>query len=59
MKWLINAVVPIALAGMLTNVIPWIIVLIPLPDKDICWLYFLTRAPIVISNLKQGVYITG
>ena len=41
----VNNIVPLAALGLLTNFVPYMIVLIPLQDKDICWLYFITRSP--------------
>jgi len=42
----VNIVVPLCILGFITNIFPYMLILIPVEHKDICWLYFITRSPI-------------
>ena len=55
----VNKIVPLAILGLMTNFIPYMIVLIPLQDKDICWLYFITRSPFQIQTITSNVYFSS
>lgn len=41
----VNYIVPLAILGLLANFIPWLLVIVPLEEQDVCWFYYLTRSP--------------
>ena len=44
-KACVNWVVPLAIIGLITNFIPYMMVITPVNEQDVCWFYFLTRSP--------------
>ena len=49
-------VVPLTLFGICANFYPYLIMVIPLDDQDMCWFYFLTTSPYQIKYLENWVY---
>jgi len=41
----VNGIVPLIILAMMANFSPYTMVFVPIVEQDICWLYFLTRAP--------------
>ena len=41
----VNWVVPLAIIGLITNFIPYLMIITPVDEQDVCWFYFLTRSP--------------
>ena len=55
----VNWIVPLAIIGLFANFIPWLLVIIPLEEQDVCWFYFLTRSPYQLDFIPQGLYDTA
>jgi hypothetical protein len=41
----VNYIVPLAIVGLIANFIPYLMVIVPVDEEDVCWFYFLTRSP--------------
>jgi len=37
---IVNAIIPLTLLGLLSNFVPWLQIIIPLDNSDVCWLYY-------------------
>ena len=53
---IINYTIPLLVLGLSANFIPFLIVLIPVFEQDICWFYFLTRAPNRMNFVPNWLY---
>lgn len=52
----VNYIVPLAILGLLANFIPYLLVIVPLEEQDVCWFYFLTRSPYQLEEIPETVY---
>lgn len=41
----VNIIVPLAILGLFANFIPYLLIIVPLEEQDVCWFYYLTRSP--------------
>ena len=55
----VNMIVPLIVFAMIANFSPLTMVSVPIIEQDICWLYFLTRAPYQLETLNNGLYWTA
>lgn len=52
----VNIIVPLAILGLLANFIPYLLVIVPLEEQDVCWFYYLTRSPYQLNNIDNWLY---
>lgn len=52
----VNIIVPLAILGLLANFIPYLLIIVPLEEQDVCWFYYLTRSPYQLDFISKGVY---
>lgn len=52
----VNIIVPLTILGLLANFIPYLLVIIPLEEQDVCWFYYLTRSPYQLDFISMGLY---
>lgn len=55
----VNIIVPFAMLGLFANFIPWLLILVPLEEQDVCWFYFLTRSPYQLDYIEPWIYTTA
>ena len=52
----VNIIVPLAILGILANFIPYVLILVPLEEQDVCWFYYLTRSPYQLNSIPTWLY---
>lgn len=52
----INFIVPLTLLGLIANFIPYFLILVPIEESGICWLYYLTRSPYQLERIDPFLY---
>ena len=55
----VNIIVPLAILGLFANFIPYLLIIIPLEEEDVCWFYFLTRSPYQLVYIQNWLYRTS
>lgn len=55
----VNIIVPMAILGLLAMFIPYLIIFVPLEEQDVCWFYYLTRAPYQLNYIDESVYMSA
>jgi hypothetical protein len=55
----VNIIVPLAILGLLANFIPYLLIIVPLEEQDVCWFYYLTRSPYQLNNIDDWLYWTA
>lgn len=55
----INWIVPLTLLGLIANFIPYFLILVPIEESGICWLYYLTRSPYQLERIAPWLYYTS
>lgn len=55
----VNIIVPLAILGLFANFIPYLLIIIPLEEEDVCWFYFLTRSPYQLVYIQNWLYLTS
>ena len=52
----VNYIVPLAIVGLVANFIPYLMVIVPVDEEDVCWFYFLTRSPYQLDYVDNFLY---
>lgn len=52
----INYIVPLTLIGLIANFIPYFLIMVPIEESGICWLYYLTRSPYQLERIDTWLY---
>ena len=52
----VNVIVPLAILGLLANFIPYLLIIVPLEEQDVCWFYYLTRSPYQLNYIPDWLY---
>ena len=55
----VNIIVPLAILGLLANFIPYLLIIVPLEEQDVCWFYYLTRSPYQLNYIQDWLYLTA
>jgi len=55
----INWIVPLTLLGLIANFIPYFLILVPIEESGICWLYYLTRSPYQLERIDDWLYLSS
>lgn len=55
----VNYIVPLAILGLLANFIPYLLVIVPLEEQDVCWFYYLTRSPYQLETIQPTLYLVA
>ena len=55
----VNYIVPLAILGLIANFIPYLMVIVPVEEEDVCWFYFLTRSPYQLDYVENWLYYTA
>lgn len=55
----VNVIVPLAILGLLANFIPYLLIIVPLEEQDVCWFYYLTRSPYQLNYIENWLYVTA
>lgn len=55
----VNVIVPLAILGLLANFIPYLLIIVPLEEQDVCWFYYLTRSPYQLNYIENWLYLTA
>ena len=54
----INLIVPFTLLGLIANFIPFFLIVVPIEEAGICWLYYLTRSPYQLERIPDYLYVS-
>lgn len=55
----VNYIVPLAILGLVANFIPYLMIVVPVEEEDVCWFYFLTRSPYQLDYVENWLYYTA
>ena len=55
----VNYIVPLAIVGLIANFIPYLMVIVPVDEEDVCWFYFLTRSPYQLDYVDNKLYYSA
>lgn len=55
----VNYIVPLAILGLIANFIPYLMIIVPVEEEDVCWFYFLTRSPYQLDYVDNWLYHTA
>lgn len=55
----VNIIVPLAILGLFANFIPYLLIIVPLEEQDVCWFYYLTRSPYQLNYIENWLYKTA
>ena len=55
----VNVIVPLAILGLLANFIPYLLIIVPLEEQDVCWFYYLTRSPYQLNYIPEALYASA
>ncbi len=55
----VNYIVPLAIVGLVANFIPYLMVIVPVDEEDVCWFYFLTRSPYQLDYVDNFLYYSA
>ena len=55
----VNVIVPLATLGLFANFIPYLLLVIPFDNHDVCWFYYVSRSPAQINYVTEWMYWMG
>lgn len=55
----VNYIVPLAILGLVANFFPYLMIIVPVEEEDVCWFYFLTRSPYQLDYVEDWLYNTA
>ena len=55
----INFIVPFTLVGLLAIFVPYVLVIVPIDESNVCWLYYLTRSPYQMESISDPLYYSS
>ena len=55
----VNYIAPLSFLALWANFIPYLMILVPIEESDMCWFYFLTKSPSIMHNIPNWLYFSS
>lgn len=52
----VNFLAPLIGLALMANFIPYLMIIVPVEESDMCWFYFLTKSPYQLPNIPNWLY---
>lgn len=52
----VNILVPFTFVGLVANFIPYLLIIVPIMEDDLCWFYYLTRSPYQMGFIPAWLF---